>query len=48
MLSGNLVKHGIVANRKTLEMAAQYSYEQGLTPRLTKLEDVFAESTMEQ
>ena len=30
------------ANRKVLETAAQYSYEQGLTPRLVKLEELFA------
>ena len=43
-----LVRHGIQANRKTLETAAQYSYEQGLTPRLMKLEELFAPSTMAQ
>ena len=48
VLSGDIVQHGIAANRKTLETAAQYSHEQGLTPRLVTLEEVFAESTMEQ
>jgi 4,5-dihydroxyphthalate decarboxylase len=43
-----LVQHGIAANRKVLETALQYSVEQGLTPRLLKLDEVFAESTMEQ
>jgi 4,5-dihydroxyphthalate decarboxylase len=43
-----LVRHGIRANRKTLETAARYSCEQGLTPRLVKLEEVFARSAMEQ
>ncbi len=43
-----LVRHGIKANRVTLETAAQYSHEQGLTPRLVKLEEVFAASSMEQ
>ncbi len=47
-LATRLVHHGIKANRKVLETAAQYSFEQGLTPRLMKLEEVFAESTMEQ
>ena len=42
-----LVQHGIVANRKVLETAAQYSFEQGLTPRLMKLEEVYAPETME-
>ena len=40
--------HGIKANRKILETAAQYSYEQGLTPRLMKLDEIFAPSTMDQ
>ena len=48
VLAKPLIQHGIVANRNVLETAAQYSFEQGLTPRLTKLEEVFAESTMEQ
>jgi 4,5-dihydroxyphthalate decarboxylase len=43
-----LVEHGIVANRKVLETAAQYSHEQGLTPRLVKLDEVFAASSLEQ
>jgi hypothetical protein len=42
-----LLRHGVVANRKVLETAAQYSLEQGLTPRLVKLEEVFAESTLD-
>ena len=47
-LATPLVRHGIKANRKVLETAAQYSYEQGLTPRLMKLEELFAPSVMEQ
>jgi len=43
-----IIRHGIQANRKTLEMAAQMSNEQGLTPRRMKLEELFAPSTMEQ
>jgi len=43
-----LVRHGIVANRNVLETAARYSHEQGLTPRLLALEEVFATSSMEQ
>jgi hypothetical protein len=43
-----LVRHGIAANRKTLETAARYSHEQGLTPRVLALEEVFAASAMEQ
>jgi 4,5-dihydroxyphthalate decarboxylase len=47
-LAKPLVIHGIKANRKVLETAAQYSCEQGLTPRLTKLEEVFAASAMDE
>jgi 4,5-dihydroxyphthalate decarboxylase len=47
-LAKSIVTHGIKANRHVLETAAQYSFEQGLTPRLVKLEEVFAASTMEQ
>ena len=43
-----LVKHGVKANRLVLETAAQYSQEQGLTPRRVKLEELFAPSAMEQ
>ena len=43
-----LVRHGIAANRSTLETAAQYSFEQGLTPRSMALDDVFATSTLDQ
>ena len=43
-----MLKHGIAFNRKGLETCAAYSLEQGLTPRLMKLEEVFAASTMDQ
>ena len=43
-----LIQHGVAANRETLEAAALYSYEQGLTDRLVGLEEVFAASTMDQ
>jgi 4,5-dihydroxyphthalate decarboxylase len=47
-LAAPLIEYGVKANRKVLETAAQYSVEQGLTPRLLKLAEVFAPSTMEQ
>jgi 4,5-dihydroxyphthalate decarboxylase len=47
-LRAPLVRHGIRANRKTLETAARYSREQGLTPRLVTVGEVFAPSAMEQ
>jgi 4,5-dihydroxyphthalate decarboxylase len=43
-----VLRHGIAFNRKTLETAAQYSHEQGLTPRLMKLDEIFAASTLDQ
>jgi 4,5-dihydroxyphthalate decarboxylase len=43
-----LVRHGVRANRLVLETAAQYSQEQGLTPRRMKLDEVFAASTLDQ
>ena len=43
-----VVTHGVRANRKTLEAAARYSHQQGLTPRVIALDEVFAASTMEQ
>jgi 4,5-dihydroxyphthalate decarboxylase len=47
-LSVPLVKHGVKANRTVLETAALFSFEQGLTPRLMKLEELFAPSVMQQ
>jgi 4,5-dihydroxyphthalate decarboxylase len=43
-----IVLHGIAANRHVLETIAQYSLEQGLTPRLMKLDELFAASAMAQ
>ena len=43
-----LVQHGVRANRETLEAATLYSFEQGLTPRQIKLEEVFAHNTLDQ
>ena len=47
-LRAPLVRHGVKANRLVLETAAQYSQEQGLTPRRVKLDELFAPSTLEQ
>lgn len=46
-LTRAIVRHGVVANRKTLEMAALHSLEQGLTPRLIGLEEAFAPNSMD-
>ena len=48
VLGVQLVKHGVRANRLVLETAAQYSQEQGLTPRRVRLEELFAASAIEQ
>jgi 4,5-dihydroxyphthalate decarboxylase len=42
-----LARHGIQFNRKVLETWLQYSYEQGLTPRLLKLEEIYPASVLE-
>jgi 4,5-dihydroxyphthalate decarboxylase len=47
-LATPLIRHGIAANRKTLETTAQWSFEQGLTPRLLGLDEIFAPATLEQ
>ena len=46
-LRTRIVKHGVTANRVTLEAAARHSLEQGLTSRLVTLEEAFAPSAME-
>lgn len=39
--------YGVKANRKVLEAVTQFSFEQGLTPRMLKLEEVFHPATLE-
>ena len=46
-LATPLVRHGVVANRKTLVAAALHSVEQGLTSRRMEMEEIFAPSTIE-
>ena len=38
---------GIKANRAMLDTITSYSHEQGLTPRQMKVEELFAESTLD-
>ena len=38
--------YGLKANRNVLEAIARYSFEQGLTPRLLKLEEIFHPATL--
>ena len=42
-----LVRHGIQANKKVLDAYVQYAYEQGLTSRLLRLEEIFAPTAAE-
>ena len=39
--------YGVKSNRHVLETVAEYSHEQGLTPRVMPLEEVFAPSTLD-
>jgi 4,5-dihydroxyphthalate decarboxylase len=39
--------YGVKTCRHVLETIAQYSHEQGLTPRVIDLEEIFAPSTMD-
>jgi 4,5-dihydroxyphthalate decarboxylase len=46
-LATQVLHHGIVANRATVEAISDYTFEQGLTSRRIGLDEVFAPSTME-
>jgi 4,5-dihydroxyphthalate decarboxylase len=46
-LATDLYPYGVRSNHRTLETLAQYSFEQGLTPRQVALEEVFAPSTLD-
>jgi len=39
--------YGVKSNQKVLETVAEYSHEQGLTPRVMKMEEIFAPSTLD-
>jgi len=47
IMGKNYWKYGIEANRKELESAMRYVYEQGLVKRQIKFEEVFAPTTLE-
>ena len=42
-----LLHHGVKANRKVIETIAQYSLEQSLTPRLVKVDELYAPSALD-
>jgi len=47
VLGTRIVRHGVNANRATLETAAKYSNQQGLTPRVMAMEELFAPNALE-
>jgi 4,5-dihydroxyphthalate decarboxylase len=46
-LATRLITHGLKANRATLETAARYSNQQGLTSRVMPMEELFAANALE-
>jgi len=46
-LATQLVSHGLKANRAVLETAAKYSNQQGLTPRVMPLDELFAPNVLD-
>jgi 4,5-dihydroxyphthalate decarboxylase len=47
-LRNAVVRHGVKANAAILEAATQYSFEQGLTQRQVRLDELFAANTLDQ
>ena len=45
-LATRIVRHGIEANRATLDMAAKFSNQQGLTRRVMTMDELFAPNTL--
>ena len=48
VLGAPVVRHGLQANGRTIELAAKYSNEQGLTPRRLVLSEIFHPSTLDE
>ncbi len=46
-LATRIITHGLKANRATLEMAAKYSNQQGLTPRVMTTDELFAPNALD-
>jgi hypothetical protein len=46
-LATRVIKHGLKANRETLETAAKYSNQQGLTPRIMSMDELFASDVLD-
>ena len=46
-LAAPLITHGLKANRAVLETAARFSHQQGLTPRIMAMEELFAPNALD-
>jgi 4,5-dihydroxyphthalate decarboxylase len=46
-LNADIYPYGVKSNLKVLETVAEYSHEQGLTPRVMQLDEIFAPSTLD-
>ena len=46
-MATRIVAHGLKANRATLETAAKYSNQQGLTPRIMTMDELFAPNALD-
>ena len=46
-LATRIVAHGLKANRATLELAAKYSNQQNLTPRVMPMDELFAPNALD-
>jgi 4,5-dihydroxyphthalate decarboxylase len=46
-LATRIITHGLKANRETLEMAAKYSNQQGLTQRIMRMDELFAANVLD-
>jgi 4,5-dihydroxyphthalate decarboxylase len=46
-LATRLIQYGIKANRATLDLAARFSNQQGLTPRVMTMDELFAPNAMD-
>jgi 4,5-dihydroxyphthalate decarboxylase len=46
-LAKDLYPYGVRSNKRVLETVAEYSHEQGLTPRVVPIDEIFAPSTLD-
>ena len=46
-LATRIIKHGLKANRATLDMAAKYSNQQSLTQRIMPMDELFAANALD-